>query len=110
LSSCIALQGAAKDDKYRMPYENSGLKHDRFYHVGDRYMLEHNHPLLTVTYPNFPNDLEGTIRDLLKSEVDKSRLIDFVHLRTGCLLSRLQLALMESPDMRRAPEESDRSS
>jgi hypothetical protein len=46
--------------------------------------------------------LEGTIRNLLKSGVDKSRIIDFVHLRTGCLLSRLQLALMESPDLPRA--------
>jgi hypothetical protein len=55
-----------------------------------------------VIYPNFPSDLEGTIRDLLKSGVDKSRIIDFAHLGTGCLLSRLQLALMQSPHLRRA--------
>jgi hypothetical protein len=78
------------------------LKHDGLYHVGDRYMIEHNHPLLTVTYPNFPSDLDGTIRGLRKSGFDMSRIIDFVHLRTGCLLNRLQPALMESPDLRRA--------
>jgi hypothetical protein len=70
------------------------LKHDGLCHVGDLDMLKHNHPLLTVTYSNSPSDLEGTIRDLLKSGVDKSCIINFVHLRTDCLLRRLKLALM----------------
>jgi hypothetical protein len=67
------------------------LKRDALYHGGDPYV-------------------EGTIRHLLKSGVDRSRIINFIHLRTGCLLSGLQLALMGSPDLRRALEESDGSS
>jgi hypothetical protein len=72
------------------------------YRVGSGRELVHNHPLLTLPHPNIPHELEATIQDLLKSGVEKDRIIEFVQLRAGRLLSRYQLAVLGSPDVRLA--------
>jgi hypothetical protein len=49
-----------------------------------------------VPHPNSPHDLEGTMQDLLKSRVEKDRIIQFGQLRTGRFLSRYRLAVLAS--------------
>jgi hypothetical protein len=78
------------------------LRRDGLYRVSDHRQLEYNHPLLTLTYPDFPPDFEATVRHLIRVGVDRNHLIEFVRMRTGQLLIRCQIAMLESPDLSRA--------
>jgi hypothetical protein len=75
-------------------------KRDGIYRIQGNRELEHNHPLLTSAQEDIPGDIQETVKDLLKVGMDKSRILEFIHIRTGRVFSRLQLAAIDSQELR----------
>jgi hypothetical protein len=74
-------------------------KRDGIYRIQGNRELEHSHPLLTFAQEDIPGDIQETANDLLKGGMDKSCILEFIHLRTGRVLSRSQLAALDSDDL-----------
>jgi hypothetical protein len=58
--------------------------------------------MLTLGHSDLPDDVMSTAMDMLKARVDKNQILDFIHLRTGCQLSRFELAASDLVDLRPA--------
>jgi hypothetical protein len=72
------------------------------YHIQGHPQLEHNHDLLSPKHPDITDDLEAIVKDLLKVGMPRTRILDFLVLRTGRIFSWFQLAELDSEDIRRA--------
>lgn len=66
------------------------LSQDGLYHVPERRWL------LTSFQVDIPEDIQATGTDLLRDGMEKTRIFDYVYLRTGHLLSPFPLAAIDS--------------
>jgi hypothetical protein len=92
-------EGHRRTTKTACPMKIQLLRQDGLYHVSGKRQLEHNHDMLTSLQADIPEDIQATVADLLKVGVEKTRILDYVYLRTGRLLSSFQLAAIDSKDL-----------
>jgi hypothetical protein len=99
LSLSIPKQRISKNNEDLVPDEGSTVTAGRPVPRCRKRRLEHKPEMLTALQMGIPEDIQATVVDLLKVEVEKTRIQDYVFLRTDSLLSQFQLAALDSEDV-----------
>jgi hypothetical protein len=74
--------------------EQAGL-----FSIGAKRCLEHNHDVEIPATSGISEQIRDSVSDLRKCGVDVDRVIEYVHLKTGSILTPFEIASIEDPDV-----------